>query len=145
MANIKEKIKDISGDVALDLVKDFLVTLIVPVLSAVGTVLLGWGPEIALILGVSLLVLLILVVLICKMPFVKNRKLKPVVTRMETQLSEHIKNKGYSESFYRDIVFPKIEGEDGALALYKKLREKMRRSFTKPKKYGKIIFSSFTE
>ena len=113
MANIKEKIKDISGDVALDLVKDFLVTLIVPVLSAIGSVLLGWGPEIALILGISLLMLLLLVILICKMPFVKNRKLKPVAARMEAQLAEHIKNKGYSESFYRDIIFPKIEGEDG--------------------------------
>lgn len=113
MANIKEKIKDISGDVALDLIKDFFVTLIVPILSAIGSLVLGWGPEITLILGVSLLAIVIFLILIFKMPFVKNRKLKPVAARMETQFSEHIKNKGYSESFYRDIVFPKIEGEDG--------------------------------
>ncbi|MBQ3490290.1 MAG: NACHT domain-containing protein [Clostridia bacterium] len=120
MANIKEKLKDISSDVVLDLIKDFLVTLIVPVLSAAGSFLLGWGPEIALILALSLLVLLILGILISKMSFIKNRKLKPVAARMETQLSEHIKNKGYSESFYRDIVFPKIEGEDGE---YEKLED----------------------
>ncbi len=113
MANVKEKLKDITNDVVFDLLKEFLLPLILPGISAVGSFLMGWGPEVTLILAVSLLIVILLFVFIRRMPFVKNRKLKPVAARMEAQFSEHIKNKGYSESFYGEIVFPKIEGEDG--------------------------------
>ena len=110
---LKEKLKDITNDVLFDLLKEIFLPLILPGLSAIGSLLMGWGIEFTLILAASLLALILLIVFIRRMPFIKNRKLKPVIARMEAQLSEHIKNKGYSESFYKEIVFPKIEGEDG--------------------------------
>lgn len=113
MANIKEKMKDITGDLVLDFIKEKLLPFIASGLSMLVSLVVGLGTTFALILAVSVLVLALLGIFILKMPFVKNRKLKPVTARMEAQLAEHIKNKGYSESFYRDIVFPEIEGEDG--------------------------------
>ncbi len=113
MENIKEKMKDISRDILVDCVKDIIPSVIGSVVTGVLGLVLGVGTTFAWILAVSVLVLILLFIFIRRLPFIKNRKLKSVAARMEAQLSDHIKNKGYSESFYRDIVFPGIEGEDG--------------------------------